>query len=499
MDERIYDIAVIGGGINGCGIARDAAGRGLSVILAESRDLASGTSSASTKLIHGGLRYLEHYDFGLVRHSLREREVLLRMAPHIAWPMRFVLPHHAGLRPAWLIRIGLFLYDHLGGRELLPASRTVDLRTHAAGRPLKPEFVRAFEYSDCWVDDARLVVLTARDAARLGAEIRVRTQMTSAQREDGLWRVTLSAADGSGETESVLARSLVNAGGPWVADILNSRIRANAQASVRLVKGSHIVVPRLFDHDRAYIFQNSDGRIVFAIPYEDDFTLIGTTDVDFDGDPSDVAISDDEVTYLCEAVNDYFARSIGPADVVHTYSGVRPLYDEEGKDAKDVTRDYVLELSPESAGAALLSVFGGKITTFRHLAEEALEKLGSRLPGHGAPWTRGSHLPGGDMEVGADHLLAEELDRTFPDLGPAAIRRLVRTYGTEASAVADAIADMPREFGGGLTEGEARWLMENEWARTAEDVAWRRTKLGLRMSGQDIASLDHWMGDQRPG
>ncbi|MHA7151596.1 glycerol-3-phosphate dehydrogenase, partial [Burkholderia pseudomallei] len=391
--QNRYDLLVVGGGINGAGIARDAAGRGLSVLLCEQDDLASHTSSSSTKLIHGGLRYLEYKEFGLVRKALQERETLLRAAPHIMWPLRFVMPHMPNLRPAWLIRIGLFLYDHLAKRELLPGSRGIDMRRHPAGAPLVDSIKRGFVYSDGWVDDARLVVLNALDAQERGARILTRTKLVSAERRDGQWHARLQRADGS--TLDVRARAIANAAGPWVGEVLHGALGRGAQHSVRLVKGSHIITPRLFDHDHAYIFQNPDKRIIFAIPYERDFTLIGTTDVEYRDDPSRVAIDRDETRYLCESINRYFKRKISPADVCWTYSGVRPLLEDENADNPSaVTRDYRLELD-DGEGAPLLSVFGGKITTFRKLAEEATDMLGGALGAARGAWTAGVPLPGG--------------------------------------------------------------------------------------------------------
>jgi glycerol-3-phosphate dehydrogenase len=495
------DIAIIGGGINGCGIARDAAGRGLSVLLAEKDDLASGTSSASTKLIHGGLRYLEHYEFRLVRESLKEREVLLRSAPHIIRPMRFVLPHHRGLRPAFLIRLGLFLYDHLGGRSMLPPSRALDLSQAAAGKPLKSGFTRGFEYSDCWVDDARLVVLNAMDAAARGARVRVRTQVVSARRSEGHWQIELRNQV-SGQHEWVTARVLVNAAGAWMADAAAPRIDAHAIGSIRLVKGSHIVVPKLFDHDNAYIFQNPDRRIVFAIPYEQDFTLIGTTDVDFAGDLSNVAISKEEADYLCGAANEYFAASISPSDVVWSYSGVRSLYDDGEASAQDATRDFVLDLDGNRGEPPLLSIVGGKITTYRHLAEKALEKLAPMFPHAGRPWTSGAPLPGGDFTCGQRDQLVRELAATFPPLGGATSDRLIRTYGTRARDIfagAAKAGGFGVHFGAGLYEREVAHLVENEWAMTADDILWRRTKLGLRTGELDRGQLADWLAARVPG
>ena len=489
-----YDIAVIGGGVNGCGIARDAAGRGLSVFLAERDDLACGTSSASTKLIHGGLRYLEHYEFRLVRESLLEREVLLSMAPHIIRQLRFVLPHQKGLRPAWLIRLGLFLYDHLGGRKILPPCRTVDLRRDPAGEPLKPGFTKGFEYSDCWVDDARLVVLNAVDAARRGADIRVRTEVVGASRQGDHWLVEVEDR-ASGRRETVAARLLVNAAGPWISDVISQRIASKARSQTRLVKGSHIVVPRMFEHDRAYIFQNPDRRIVFAIPYEQDFTLIGTTDVDFQGDPGAAAASPDEIAYLCGAASEYFSQPVAPADVVWTYSGVRPLYDDGASAAQEATRDYVLKLEGQGGEAPLLNIFGGKITTYRRLAEDALGKLAGWLPDAAAPWTRGAALPGGNFPVGGFEDLMAELARAHPDTDAALLRRLAHAYGTNAAVILE--GDPGVDFGAGLSQREVEHLVRHEWARTADDILWRRSKLGLRLSGEEAGRLEQWLEDNR--
>ncbi len=495
MRQAPFDIAIVGGGINGCGIARDAAGRGLSVYLCEKGDLAGGTSSASTKLIHGGLRYLEYYEFRLVREALMEREVLWRIAPHIIWPLRFVLPHHKGLRPAWLIRAGLFLYDHLGGRKLLPAARSIDLTSDPAGEPLKPEFLRAFEYSDCWVEDSRLVVLNAMDAASRGASIETRTEMLKAERRGGLWVVTVRDA-AKGTTRQVSARTLVNAAGPWVAEVTTERLGLPVNAPVRLVKGSHIIVPNLFGHDRAYIFQNADGRIVFAIPYERNFTLIGTTDLDYSGDPGEPRITEAEVDYLCSAASGYFRAPIRPADAVRTYSGVRPLYDDGASEAKAATRDYVLNVDGGEGQPPLLSIFGGKITTYRRLAETALDKLAPFLAGLAAPWTANAPLPGGDFPTNGFREEVGALQALCPSCGPEHARRLVRAYGTRARLIVDGVrreADWGEQFGADLTEREVRYLTEHEWARTAEDVLWRRSKLGLRLSQGEAEHLDRWM------
>lgn len=492
------DIAIIGGGINGCGIARDAAGRGLSVLLAEKNDLASGTSSASTKLIHGGLRYLEHYSFRLVRESLREREVLLAMAPHIIRPMRFVLPHHRGLRPAFLIRLGLFLYDHLGGRRSLPPTKQVDLTRTPAGAALKPGFLRGFEYSDCWVDDARLVVLNAIDAAARGAQIRVRTEVMSARRNGDHWQINLRNTV-SGQQETVQARALVDASGAWMAEAAPQRIRSHTAPRVRLVRGSHIVVRKLFDHDNAYIFQNADRRIIFAIPYERDFTLIGTTDVDFTGDLSRIRVSPEEIDYLCGAANEYFTNSITASDVVWSYSGVRSLQDDGQTFAQDATRDFVLALDGRLGEPPLLSIIGGKITTYRRVAEEALKMLA--FPHARATWTRGAPLPGGDFGGSGQKQLAQDLATAVPQLGVSTSERLVRAYGTMARAIMAGIArpnDLGIHFGAGLYEREVMHLVDNEWAMTADDILWRRTKLGLRLNEQECRRLSDWLSARTP-
>ena len=488
----VYDLAVIGGGINGCGITRDAAGRGLKVVLLEQGDLAQATSSRSTKLFHGGLRYLEYYEFRLVREALIERETLLRAMPHISWPLRFVLPHHAGLRPAWLLRLGLAIYDNLGGRRILPGTRTLDLRSDAAGKPLKPGFVKAFEYSDCWVDDARLVVLNARDAAARGAVIRTRTRFETAHRDGEGWRLHVRA---DGVAEEVRAKAVVNAGGPWVGQLIRDGFGGEGAARVRLVRGSHIVTRRLFDHDRAYIFQQADGRIVFAIPYEQDFTLIGTTDVEHEGAPSDAVCTPEERDYLLGAASEYFAAPVRAEDIVWSYSGVRPLYDDGATSATAATRDYVIKLR-SVGGAAVVEVFGGKITTYRRLAEAVMARLGEVFPRLPGAWTAGVPLPGGDFPVGAAPELAADLCERFPFLDRRWAERLVRDYGTEAAELLDGAgtaAALGERFGWDLTEREVRWLMSREWARTAEDVLWRRTKLGLRLTEAEAARLDAFM------
>jgi len=493
-----FDIAVIGGGVNGCGIARDAAGRGLSVLLVEQNDLASGTSSASTKLIHGGLRYLEYYEFRLVRESLMEREVLWGMAPHIVWPLRFVLPHHRALRPAWLIRLGLFLYDHLGGRKLLPPARTLDLTEDDAGKPLKPGYKRGFEYSDCWVDDARLVVLNAMDAAARGAVIRTRTACEAARRDGAAWTLTLRDTV-AGTQDTARAKTIVNAAGPWITSVMDRSAVKVRGAEIRLVKGSHIVVPRLFEHDRAYIFQNADKRIIFAIPYAGDFTLIGTTDVDVSGDPGAVTISQDEIDYLCASAGEYFRKSITPDSVVWSYSGVRPLYDDGSSAAQEATRDYVLDLQAPAGQPAVLNIFGGKITTYRRLSEEALDKLKGLFPAMKPAWTRGATLPGGDFAVDGFGKLVAGLQAAYPGIDGALIARLARAYGTRARDVLGGAAGMEglgTRFGAGLTQREVEYLVDHEWARTAEDIVWRRSKLGLRMSADEIAALKTWLSQR---
>ncbi|SJZ30637.1 homodimeric glycerol 3-phosphate dehydrogenase (quinone) [Enhydrobacter aerosaccus] len=493
-----FDLAIVGGGVNGCGIAREAARRGLSVFLCEQDDLASGTSSASTKLIHGGLRYLEHYEFRLVREALREREVLWRMAPHIVRPLRFVLPLHSGLRPGWMLRLGLFLYDHLGGRALLPATETLNLTRDVSGAALKPSFTRAFEYSDCWVDDARLVVLIALDAARHGAVVRTRTRCVSAERGPGGWRVVVEDRHSRARSD-IRARTLINAAGPWVGSILAGTLPSEAPVKVRLVQGSHIVVRRLFDHDKCYILQNADGRIVFAIPFERDFTLIGTTDRDYVGDLAAVAASGAEIDYLCSVASMYFRQAVTQADVVWTYSGVRPLYDDGVSEAQAVTRDYVLALDAPSGSAALLNIIGGKITTFRRLAEAALDKLASALPAGGESAETGT-LPGGDFPVNGLGELAADLRRRYSYLAVDHAERLARAYGTRAATLLEdthGLPDLGRRFGADLTEREVAFLMDHEWAETAGDVVWRRSKLGLRLTAAETAELDNWMTARR--
>ncbi|AOZ69195.1 glycerol-3-phosphate dehydrogenase [Rhodobacter xanthinilyticus] len=508
MDDPV-DLFIIGGGVNGAGIARDAAGRGLSVRLAEQGDLAQATSSASTKLFHGGLRYLEYLELRLVREALSEREVLLAMMPHISWPMRFVLPYDPamrfdatspvsrlvglampwlrGRRPAWQIRAGLFLYDHLGGRKLLPGTRRVDLSRGPLAQPLDPRFRFGWEYSDCWVQDARLVVLNARDAAARGAVIETRTRVTRAARVEGLWQIE---TEGPAGPATHRARALVNAAGPWVEAVLREAVGAEPPARIRLVRGSHIVTRRLYDHDRCYFFQGADGRITFSIPFEEEFTLIGTTDQEHDGPPGAAICSPDEVAYLCAAASRYFRKPVTPEDVVWTYSGVRPLYDDGASSATAATRDYVLKLEGETA--PILDIFGGKITTYRRLAEHALEKLAPFFPQMRGPWTAGSTLPGGGFAPAEAPRLAEDLVRDYPFLTGPWARRLIRAYGLEAREILGAARrpeDLGEAFGATLHAAEVNWLIAREWARAPEDILWRRGKFGLHLTPDQVARL----------
>lgn len=489
-EAEAYDLAIIGGGINGAGIARDAAGRGLSVILFEKDDLGGGTSANSTKLIHGGLRYLEHYEFRLVREALLEREILRGIAPHIIWPLRFVLPHHAGLRPAWLLRLGLFIYDHLGGRQSLPPTKYIDLTQSPLGAPLRPGHRIGFEYSDCWVDDARLVLLNAKDAAERGAAIHPRTRVTSARRDGRFWRLSVARQDG--RQASYSARHLVNAAGPWVAETQGQVIGANLPAQLRLVKGSHIILPRLYDHDRCYIFQNTDGRIIFAIPYEQDFTLIGTTEEDH-ADPNETPhISSGEIAYLCAAASTYFRAAIRPADMVWSYSGIRPLYDDGASKAQEATRDYVLKLDAPLGEAPLLSVFGGKITTYRRLAEAALQKL--KLDQARGPWTAKAPLPGGDFPPAGLAALQQAFQQDFPNIAAPLAQRLLRAYGTRAWRIFAGSKELGPLIGADLHLAELDYLRQEEWAQTVDDVLWRRSKLGLRFDRQAQERLADIMG-----
>ncbi|CAN5238119.1 glycerol-3-phosphate dehydrogenase [soil metagenome] len=476
-----YDLLVIGGGINGTGIARDAVGRGLSVLLVEKDDLASHTSSASTKLIHGGLRYLEYYEFRLVREALFERERLWGMAPHIIWPLRFVLPQTHSPRPAWLVRLGLFLYDNLGGRKKLPATATINLDRDPIGASLKRGNPKAFVYSDCWVEDSRLVVLNARDAADRGATILTRTTLTDATRIDGGWAASIEGESGP---RHVTARALVNAAGPWVADVLGKVPDARKDRGVRLIKGSHIVVPRLYEGVHAFLLQNPDKRVIFTIPYEGQFTLIGTTDEAWEGAPGKSTIDTAEIAYLCESASAYFKTPVTPGDVRWTYSGIRPLYDDHAASASAVTRDYVLDLDGGDARPPMLSVFGGKITTYRKLAEHAMKDLQRFFPGIDGAWTAGAILPGGDMPDAHFERFLAELSRRHATLPAILLRRLARAYGTRAERIigdARTTADLGQDFGAGLHAREIDYLIAQEWAQTAEDILYRRSKLGLHV------------------
>ena len=518
--DKLLDLFVIGGGINGCGITRDAAGRGLSVALAEMNDLASATSSSSTKLFHGGLRYLEYFEFRLVREALIERETLLSAMPHISWPMRFVLPYHKdmrfegetptskllntfmpwmkGRRPAWLIRLGLFIYDNLGGRKILPGTATLDLTTGPEGVPLQDRFDKAYEYSDCWVEDARLVVLNARDAEERGAQIMVRTKVLSADREADLWVIETEDRT-TGTRKKHRARMLINASGPWVGEIIRTKIRSNSREGVRLVRGSHIVTKRLYGHDKCYFFQGSDGRIIFAIPYEQDFTLLGTTDADHDDPSVKPVCTEAEQEYLLNFANQYFKQQLSRSDIVWTYSGVRPLYDDGAQSATAATRDYTLKVDAEG-GAPVLNIFGGKITTYRRLAESAMEHVSEFLPDLPGKWTAGVALPGGDFLVGEKPALIEKLKSDYPFLTDFWAIRMMRSYGTEAWDVlssAKTVAELGQDFGSTLTEAEVRWQMTREFARSAEDVVWRRTKLGLRMTAKQTKDIETWMNAQQ--
>jgi len=512
-----FDLFIIGGGINGCGIARDAAGRGMSVGLAEMKDIGWATSSSSTKLFHGGLRYLEYFEFRLVRESLIERERLLNAMPHISWPMRFVLPYHKdmrfesttptsklltrimpwmkGRRPAWLIRMGLFLYDNLGGRKILPATSTIALGSAAEGLPLQDKFAKAYEYSDCWVEDSRLVILCARDAEARGARIMPRTKVVLAERKDDLWEITVEGESGQ---RVITAKALVNAGGPWVEDIIRGKVGINSTEGVRLVRGSHIVTRKLYDHDKCYFFQGEDGRIIFAIPYENDFTLIGTTDAEHTDANAQPTCTPEEQEYLLAFASRYFKTPVTQADIVWTYSGVRPLYDDGASSASAATRDYVFTL--DASGAPLLNVFGGKITTFRKLAEHALEKLGEALPIPGEPWTADAKMPGGDFEVNEVADKITTLQQDYPFLTEAWAKRLIKAYGTEAWDVlgdAKTEEDLGDPFGATLTEREVEWLVTREFATTAEDILWRRSKLGLRLDEPEVEALTAWVEDYR--
>ncbi len=491
--NELLDIFVIGGGINGAGIARDAAGRNFKVALCEQDDLAQHTSSSSTKLIHGGLRYLEHYDFKLVRHALQEREVLLRNAPHIIWPLRFILPHHKDLRPRWLIRLGLFLYDHIGGRKLLPTSNGVDLSTHVSGECLQDSYKKAFEYSDCWVQDARLVVLNARDAKAKGANIMTRTKCVALERGEKEWKILLRNTRDDSSLQ-IRSRSIVNAAGPWVKHIFDLDKDTSTEHGARLVKGSHIVVRKKFDHGYPYIFQNADNRIIFAIPYENDYTLLGTTDVEIGTEPGKAKIDNEEIKYICAAANEYFADPVKPSDVVWSYTGVRPLFDDASQNASKVTRDYVLQL--DDSRAPILSVFGGKITTYRKLSEEVVEMMEQPLGFKTTPWTANRPLPGGDIaNADFDHFV-QQCKQNYTWLDDDLLLDYTRNYGTDIHKLllgCQSMPDLGEDFGAGLYENEVRYLIEYEWAETADDILWRRTKKGLHGPKLDGAKLADWL------
>lgn len=497
-DIQKVDLFVIGGGINGAGIARDAAGRGLSVVLCEKDDLAEGTSSRSGKLVHGGLRYLEYYEFRLVREALIEREVLMRNAPHIIWPMRFVLPHSPQDRPAWLVRLGLFLYDHLGGRKKLPATRTLNLHRDPEGAAIKDAYKRGFEYSDCWVDDARLVVLNAVDAAERGAEVLTRSPCTSARRDGNVWRVT-TRNTATGEIREFEARMLVNAAGPWVTDVVNRVAGSNSARNVRLVKGSHIIVPKFWKGENAYLVQNHDKRVIFINPYERDKALIGTTDIAYDGRAEDVTAEEAEVQYLIDAVNRYFKEQLTPDDVLTTFSGVRPLFDDGQGNPSAVTRDYVFDID-ETGGAPLLNIFGGKITTFRELAERGLQKIHKFFPQMGGDWTENAPLPGGDMDRADYEEFRNRIKQDYPWMPRALRRHYGRLYGTRIDQIvagSTALDGLGRHFGGTLYEAEVTYLKKHEWAQTAEDILWRRTKHRLHLTEDEQARFTKWFENQR--
>ena len=488
------DLIVIGGGINGAGIAADAAGRGLSVLLLESQDLASATSSASSKLIHGGLRYLEHYEFRLVSEALAEREVLLRLAPHIAFPMRFRLPHQPHLRPAWMIRIGLFLYDHLGKRVSLPSSKSLKFNQNSV---LKPELTKGFEYSDCWVDDARLVVLNAQEVVRKNGEVRTRTKVTRAYRANGLWIVEAQDLR-TGETHTWKAKGLVNATGPWVKEFFDDGLKLKSPYGIRLIKGSHIVVPRAHDEPQAYILQNEDNRIVFVIPWMDEFSIIGTTDVEYKGDPKDVKIDENGVNYLLKVYNDHFKKQLTKQDIVWDYSGVRPLCDDESDSPQAITRDYTLDIHDEDGKAPLLSVFGGKLTTYRKLAEAAVGKLATYYPHATGPWTKNGQLPGGDIEGCDRDGYARVLTQHYPWLPEGLALRYARTYGSNSKLIlasANSLTDLGEAFGANVYEAELRYLVENEWVVELDDAIWRRTKLGMWLNDSEKQRIAQWLAE----
>ena len=510
-----YDVFVIGGGINGAGIARDAAGRGYYVALAEMNDFASATSSSSTKLFHGGLRYLEYFEFRLVREALIEREILFKAMPHISWPMRFILPVYPdmrfesntptsrllsfimpwmkGRRPRWLIRLGLFLYDNLGGRKILPKTSSLNLKSAVEGKPLNSKYERAYEYSDCWIEDSRLTLLNIKDAEKKGAIIHDRTKVLSASQRNGLWEITIRNT--AGVTTTCRSKMIVNAGGPWVEDVIQNIARLDTSDRVRLVRGSHIVTKRLYDHDKCYFFQGTDGRIMFSIPYEEDYTLIGTTDVEHNDLTVRPECSDSEADYMIDFVNNYFKQNITRDDIVWTYSGVRPLYNDGASSAAAATRDYVLRLNT-SAGAPVLNIFGGKITTYRKLAESALEKIDKAMTQETKPWTSGAALPGGDVSIDGIERLRNKLATQLPFLDSFTVRRLIRQYGTQCNEIFAEIRsldDLGKNFGHGITSHEIDWGITNEWVHSAEDFLWRRSKMGLRLSKEQAGILDAYI------
>tara|TARA_B100000945_G_scaffold123892_2_gene98367 strand:- start:792 stop:2303 length:1512 start_codon:yes stop_codon:yes gene_type:complete len=492
-----FDLVVIGGGINGAGVARDASGRGLSVLLCEKDDLAQATSSSSTKLIHGGLRYLEFFHFNLVRESLREREILLNSMPHIIWPLRFILPHHNGLRPAWLLRLGLFLYDHIGGRKLLPATKKINLKNHESGNPLKKNFSVAFEYSDCWVEDSRMVILNAKDAKLKGATIKTHTSFENAKRKDDLWEITLRDNKTSIK-KTIISKSIVNCAGPWVTNVIGEKLNEKNDIGIRLIKGSHVITKKLFKKNHNYIFQNSDGRIVFAIPYESDFTLIGTTDIEYEGDPGEVRCSLEEKKYLVESVSNYLSNPVSTNDIVHTYSGVRPLFNDNKTKAQNVTRDYVIKTNSQNRKAPLINVFGGKITTYRILAEKVMNELKPYFSNLEKKWTKNSNLPGGNFNPNEFDELVKEIMDKYKYLDKKWAIRLLRAYGKDSFDILNnslKIEDLGINFGWNLTEKEILWMVENEFAETTEDILWRRSKLGLRFSHDQVKYLENWLKD----
>ena len=497
-----YDLFIIGGGINGCGIARDAAGRGYSVFLCEMNDLASGTSSQSTKLIHGGLRYLEHYEFRLVREALTEREILWQQAPHIIRPLRFILPYHQQLRPAWLLRLGLFLYDHIGGRKKLPPTTSLNLKQDKEGEPLNPQYSKGFEYSDCAVDDARLVILNALDAAERGASIHTRSKCIDMQRKAGYWLLSVEDQVTKKQTK-IKAKVLINASGPWADRVLTTLSTDKQGKNIRLVQGSHIIVPKLYSHNKCYIFQNKDQRIIFAIPYYEDFTLIGTTDQEYTGDPSKTKITQNEIDYLCLSANHYFKHKISAKDVISTFSGVRSLYNDGASKAQEATRDYVLRVDKENdTDATMINVFGGKITTYRRLAEAVMEKVATLMERKNRPqWTQTSPLPGGDFAINDFKKLCQQLNNQYRFLSPKEANYFIRQYGTRAKNIlgkATSYQDLGQAFSQGLYQAEVEYLIQTEWALTAEDILWRRTKLGLYFTKQQQETLEKWLNSHPP-